>query len=72
MLNWIIWNRTVFDIETVLTLKWIVWISTVWLNWIAWNRIAFENYSVYIHLNCAYMLKWVVWNITVFVVLMLN
>ena len=24
MLNWIIWNRTVFDIETVFTLKWIV------------------------------------------------
>ena len=24
MLNWIIWNWTVFDIETVLTLNWIV------------------------------------------------
>ena len=24
MLNWIVWNRTVFDIETVLTLNWIV------------------------------------------------
>ena len=24
MLNWIVWNGTVFDIETVLTLNWIV------------------------------------------------
>ena len=24
MLNWIIWNGTVFNIETVLTLNWIV------------------------------------------------
>ena len=24
MLNWIVWNRTVFDIETVLMLNWIV------------------------------------------------
>ena len=29
MLNWIAWNRTVFDIETVLTLNWIVWNRTV-------------------------------------------
>ena len=35
--------RTVFDIETVLILKWIVWIWTVWLNWIAWNRNVFNN-----------------------------
>ena len=25
MLKRIVWNRTVFDIETVLTLNWIVW-----------------------------------------------
>ena len=25
MLNWIVWNGTVFDIETVLMLNWIVW-----------------------------------------------
>ena len=24
MLNWIVWNGTVFDIETLLTLNWIV------------------------------------------------
>ena len=36
MLNWIVWNETVFDIETVLTLNWIVLYRTVftynWLN----------------------------------------
>ena len=30
MLNWIVQNRTVFDIETVLTLNWMFWIRTVW------------------------------------------
>ena len=29
MLNWIVWNGTVFDIETVLMLNWIVWTKTV-------------------------------------------
>ena len=43
MQNWIAWNRTVFDIETVLTLNWIVCIRTVWLKWIAWNRNVFDN-----------------------------
>ena len=43
MLNRIVWNKTVFDVETVLTLNWIVWISTVWQNWIAWNRNLFDN-----------------------------
>ena len=28
MLNWINWNRTVFDIEAVLILNWIVWNRT--------------------------------------------
>ena len=39
------WHRTVFDIETVVTLNWIVWNITVWLNWIAWNR------NVYLYKN---------------------
>ena len=43
MQNWIFWNRTVFDIETVLRLHWTVWIRTVWLNWIAWNRNVLGN-----------------------------
>ena len=29
MLNWIIWNGTVFDIETVLILNWFVLYKTV-------------------------------------------
>ena len=29
MLKWIVWNGTVFDIETVLTLDWIVRNRTV-------------------------------------------
>ena len=29
MLNWIVGNGTVFDIETVLTLNWIVWYRAV-------------------------------------------
>ena len=47
---------TVFDIENVLTLNWIVWNRTVWLNWIGWNR----------KLNCVLMLNWIVWNRTVY------
>ena len=43
MLNCTAWNRTVFDIETVLTQNRIVWIRTAWLNWIAWNRNVFDN-----------------------------
>ena len=31
MLNWIVWNRTVFDIRTVLMLKWIVWNRTIYM-----------------------------------------
>ena len=51
---------TVFDIETVLGLNWIVWIRTVWLNWIAWNRNDFDNLPVL-------MLNWIVWNRTNYV-----
>ena len=29
MLNWIVWNGTVFDIETVLMLNWTVWYLTL-------------------------------------------
>ena len=29
MLDWIVWNGTVFDIETVLTFNWIVVYRTV-------------------------------------------
>ena len=43
MQNWIVWNGTVFDSETVLGLNGSVWIRTVWLNLIAWNRNVFDN-----------------------------
>ena len=49
MLAWIVWNRTVLDFETVLTLNWIVWIRIVWLNWIIWNRNVFDNKAVYLY-----------------------
>ena len=51
MLSWAIWNRTVFDIETVLMLNRILWNGTVWLNLIAWNRNVFDNENVYICLT---------------------
>ena len=43
MFLWIVWNATVFDIETVLMQNRIVWNRTVWQNWIAWNRNVFDN-----------------------------
>ena len=58
MLIWIDWYGTVFDIETILTLNWIVWIRTVWLKWIDWNR------NIFWQLNCVLMLNWIVWNRT--------
>ena len=41
MLNF--WNKTVFDIEIVLTLHWFILDRTVWLNWIVGNINVFEN-----------------------------
>ena len=32
MLNWIVWNGTIFDIYTVLILNWVVWNRTVFMN----------------------------------------
>ena len=55
MSNWTVWNRTVFNIETELTLKWIVSYRTVLtfncillnsmllLNWIVWIRTVWLN-----------------------------
>ena len=31
MLNWIVWNRTVFDIVIILILNWIIWNRTVYV-----------------------------------------
>ena len=55
MLNWIVWNKTVLDIETVFMLNWIVWnwtvltFNCVWtetiliLKWIVWIRTVWLN-----------------------------
>ena len=55
MLNWIVWNGTVFDCEIVLTFNWIFWNRTLLtfncvyaksiliLNWIGWIRIVWLN-----------------------------
>ena len=62
MLNWIVWNGTVFDIETVLTLNWIVIYRTVLtfnfvqrksilvLNWISGIRIVWLNWMLEIEM----------------------
>ena len=40
MLNWIVWNRNVFDIEPVCKRK-----TILILNWIVWNK------TFYIYIN---------------------
>ena len=58
MLNWIVWNRTVFGIEIVFTLNRIVWNRRVFkkailmLNWIVLIRTVWLN--------------WIAWNRDVF------
>ena len=59
MLNWIVWNRTVFDIETVLMVNGIVWYRTVltfncvciktifMLNWIVWIKTVWLNWRAW-------------------------
>ena len=46
-INWIkkelFRNLTVCKKKTIVILKWIVYIRTVWLNWITWNRNVFDN-----------------------------
>ncbi len=70
MLNLVVWNRTVFDIETVLTLNWIVWNRTV----LTFKLRTYDKLNC-LKWNCFCMLNWIVWNRTVFdieTVLMLN
>ena len=75
MLNWIVWNGTVFDVETVLTLKWIVSFRIVLtfncvqtksvpiLNWISWIRTAWLNWIArnrnVFHIKLYLHLNWV-------------
>ena len=77
MMNWIVWNWTVFDIEYLLTLNWIVWYRTVLtfhcvqrksvliLNWISWIRTVWINWIALngnVFINCVLVLNWIVWN----------
>ena len=55
MLNWFVWNRTVYMLKMNLNrtklhtyADWFVWIRTVWLNWIALKR------KKILQLNCTY------------------
>ena len=50
MLNWIVWNWTIFDIETVLTLAWIV----------IYNCLNSLKLNCLWQLNCVLMLNWTV------------
>ena len=65
MLYWIVWNGTVFDIETVLSLNWIVIYKTVltfycvnkksvlMLTWICWIRTVLTiKLCTHAKLNC--------------------
>ena len=54
MLNWIILNWTVFDIETVLTLNWIV----------IYNCLNSLKWKCFWQLNCVLMLNWIILNRT--------
>ena len=58
MPNGIVWNRTVFDIETVVMLNWIVWNRTIYmykhqfginnLQWLRCNKTK-QNQYIYIY-----------------------
>ena len=54
MLNWTIWNRTVFDIKTVFTLNWIV----------TYNCLTSLKWKCFWQLNSVLMLNWIVLNRT--------
>ena len=49
MLNWVVWNRTVWHLtvckqKTVLIINWIVWNldCVLMLNWVVWNGTVFK------------------------------
>ena len=70
MLNWIVWNRTVFDI---FMLNWIAWNRTVsametvfMLSWIVWNRTVFYiqlcvNKKLYLHWTKLFEIELFIW-----------
>ena len=46
MQNWIVWNRTVFDIETESFKMYLHLNYVLMLNWIIWNGTAFDIETV--------------------------
>ena len=54
MLNWIVWNWTVFDIETVL----------IYNNSVYCNCLNSLKYKCFWRLDCVFMLNWIVLNRT--------
>ena len=69
MLNRIVWNGNVFEIETVLTLNWIVWYRKLYLhlncvlmlNWIVWNGTVFDIETCF-----SINLSWLDWLVIIF------
>ena len=55
MQNWIVWNWTVFDIETVLTLNWIIMYNCL-------NKLNGLKWKCFWQLNCVLMQNWIVLN----------
>ena len=57
MLNWTVWNRTIFDSKTELFEIELFWLDCVWtktiliLNWIAWNKSVFDKLCTHAKLN---------------------
>ena len=43
MLNWIVWNGTVFDIETLFTLNWVFNIELFWHLTVCKENLYFYN-----------------------------
>ena len=80
MQDWIVWNWTVFDIETVLywTVQFCVsavltfncdkictYSSFNWQDWNCLNKLNSLKWKCFWQLNCVLMLNWDVWNRTI-------
>ena len=59
MQNWIVWNKTDFDIENVLTLNRIVWNRTIFTFNCLWPKTIIINWTVSIR---TVWLNWIYWN----------
>ena len=61
MLNWIVWNGTVFDIETVLTQNWIV----IYIE-LFWHLIVCKQNVLILNWISSVWINWIAWNTNVF------